>query len=82
MLFLSLGWSEARQLQYGLASVDDFCKGWGELDQLGDVASELMMAKYPRMGPLRVSKVEKVASNVKAMSKMLNVDTVISVKLL
>ena len=66
MLFLSLGWSEARQPQYGLASVDDFCKGWGELDQLGDVASELMTAKYPRMGPLRVSKFEKGASNVKA----------------
>ena len=79
-MLLSLGWSEARPLQYGLAiaSVDDVCKGWGELDQLGDVAAELMMAKYPRMGPLRVSKVEKVASNVKAMS----VDTVISVKLL
>ena len=64
MLFLSLGWSEARQLQYGHASVDDFCKGWGELDQLGDVASELMTVKYPRMGPLRVSKFEKGASNV------------------
>ena len=64
MLFLSLGWSEARQPQYGLASVDDFCKGWGELDQLGDVASELMTANYPRMGPLRVSKFEKGASNV------------------
>ena len=69
MLFLSLGWSEARQPQYGLASVDDFCKGWGELDQLGDVASELMTAKYPRMGPLRVSKFEKGASNVKALLK-------------
>ena len=80
---MSLGWSEARQLQYGLASVDGFCQGWGQLDQLGDVASELMMAKYPRMGPLRVSKVEKVASNVKAMHfRHLNVDTVISVKLL
>ena len=78
-MLLSLGWSEARQLQYGLASVDDFCKGSGELDQLGDVASELMMAKYPRMGPLRVSNIEKVASNVMAMFKMLNVDTVISV---
>ena len=69
MLFLSLGWSEARQPQYGLASVDDFCKGWGELDQLGDVASELMTANYPRMGPLRVSKFEKGASNVKALLK-------------
>ena len=69
MLFLSLGWSEARQLQYGLASVDDFCKGWGELDQLGDVASELMTVKYPRMGPLRVSKFEKGASNVKTLLK-------------
>jgi len=69
VLFLSLGWSEARQPQYGLASVDDFCKGWGELDQLGDVASELMTANYPRMGPLRVSKFEKGASNVKALLK-------------
>ena len=66
---MSLGWSEARQPQYGLASVDDFCKGWGELDQLGDVASELMTANYPRMGPLRVSKFEKGASNVKTLLK-------------
>ena len=63
LVLLSLGWSEALQHQYGLASVDAFCKGWGELDQLGDVASELMSAKYPHMGSLRVSKFEKVASN-------------------
>ena len=37
LVLLSLGWSEARQLQYGLASVDGFCQGWGQLDQLGDV---------------------------------------------
>ena len=62
LVLLSLGWSEALQHQYGLASVDAFCKGWGELDQLGDVASELMSAKYPHMGSLRVSKFEKVAA--------------------
>ena len=55
LVLLCLGLAEARQLQYGLASVDGFCQGWGELDQLGDVASELMNIKYPGIGSVRVS---------------------------
>jgi len=57
---LSLGCSEARVPQYGLASVEGFCQGWGELDQLADVASEILNAKYPFIGSVRVSKSEKV----------------------
>ena len=57
---MSLGCSEARVPQYGLASVEGFCQGWGELDQLADVASEIMNAKFPGTGYNRVSKSEKV----------------------
>ena len=41
--------------QYGLDSVDGFCEGWGELDQLGDITSQVLNAKYPYMGAIRVS---------------------------
>ena len=41
--------------QYGLESIDGFCEGWGELDQLGDISSQVLNAKYPYMGPIRVS---------------------------
>ena len=41
--------------QYGLASVEGFCQGWGELDQLGDVASQILQLKYPEIGSVRVS---------------------------
>ena len=64
------GWGEALQPQYGLASVDGFCQGVGELDQLGDVASEILNIKYPGTGYNRVSKLEAMT---KAMAKMLNV---------
>ena len=56
VLMLSFGWSEARHPAYGLASVEGFCNGWGELDQLGDIASEIMNVKYPALGSSRVSK--------------------------
>ena len=58
VLLLSFGWSEARHPAYGLASVEDFCNGWGELDQLGDIASEVMNVKFPALGSTRVSKSE------------------------
>ena len=58
VLLLSFGWSEARHPAYGLASVEDFCNGWGELDQLGDIASEVMNVKFPALGSTRVSKAE------------------------
>ena len=58
VLLLSFGWSEARHPAYGLASVEGFCNGWGELDQLGDIASEIMNVKYPALGSSRVSKVD------------------------
>ena len=65
------GWGEAlQQPQYGLASVDGFCQGVGELDQLGDVASEILNIKYPGTGYNRVSKLEAMT---KAMAKRLNV---------
>ena len=41
--------------QYGLESVDGVCEGWGELDQLADITSQVLNAKYPYMGPIRVS---------------------------
>ena len=44
-----------RQPQYGLDSVDGFCEGWGELDQLADITSQALSVKYPYMGPIRVS---------------------------
>ena len=73
LVFFSVGdWVEALQPQYeyGLASVDGFCQGVGELDQLGDVASEILNIKYPGTGYNRVSKLEAMT---KAMAKMLNV---------
>ena len=57
--------------QYGLASVEGFCQGWGELDQLADVASEIMNAKFPGTGYNRVSKLKSLTN--KATLKMLNV---------
>ena len=71
LVFFSVGdWVEALQPQYeyGLASVDGFCQGVGELDQLGDVASEILTIKYPGTGYNRVSKLEAMT---KAMTKML-----------
>ena len=44
-----------RAPQYGLDSIDGVCEGWGELDQLGDIASQMLNSKYPYMGPMRVS---------------------------
>ena len=45
----------SRQPQYGLDSVNGFCEGWGELDQLADITSQALSIKYPYMGPIRVS---------------------------
>ena len=44
-----------RAPQYGLESIEGFCEGWGELDQLSDISSQLLNAKFPYMGPIRVS---------------------------
>ena len=46
--------AKTRLPQYGLDSVQGFCEGWGDLDQLGDVASQLLNTKYPYMGSMRV----------------------------
>ena len=63
LVFFSLGgWAEALQPQYGLASVDEFCQGRGELDQLGDVASDLMNAKFSGIGYNRVSKLKSLTT--------------------
>ena len=66
------GWIEAGPTQYGLNSVDGFCQGWGQLDQLGDVASQIMSDKYPKLGSTRVSKAEAMTEHF--------VDTVTSFK--
>ena len=47
--------AKARLPQYGLDSVEGFCEGWGELDQLGDIASQMLNTKYLYMGSMRVS---------------------------
>ena len=47
--------AKSRLPQYGLDSVEGFCEGWGELDQLGDIASQMLNTKYPYMGSMRVS---------------------------
>ena len=46
--------AKTRLPQYGLDSVQGFCEGWGDLDQLGDVASQMLNTKYPYMGSMRV----------------------------
>jgi len=52
MLMVSI--EASRQPHYGLDSIDDFCEGWGDLDQLADISSQMLNAKYPYMGPIRV----------------------------
>ena len=47
--------ARARVPQYGLESVEGFCEGWGELDQLSDISSQILNVKFPYMGPIRVS---------------------------
>ena len=47
--------ANTRVPQYGLDSMDGFCEGWGELDQLSDISSQILNAKFPYMGPIRVS---------------------------
>ena len=44
----------SRVPRYGLDSVDGFCEGWGDLDQLADISSQMLNVKYPYMGPIRV----------------------------
>ena len=54
--------------------MEGFCQGWGELDQLADVASEILNAKYPFIGSVRVSKSEKVDfSQLVLVNLLLNV---------
>ena len=60
-LFIVLGLSihhgvEAREVAtYGIETVDNVCAGVGDLDQLGDITSQLMSRRYPEMGSIRVS---------------------------
>ena len=50
---------EAREVStYGIETVDNVCDGVGELDQLGDITSQLMSRRYPEMGSIRVSCIE------------------------
>ena len=54
MMLMPIG-ATTRTPQYGLESIDGYCEGWGELDQLADITSQVLNAKYPYMGPMRVS---------------------------
>ena len=58
MLMVPIGATQVSQ--YGIDSIDGFCEGWGELDQLSDITSQLLNAKYPYMGSIRVSWLMKV----------------------
>ena len=53
MMLLMTPVKSARQPQYGLDSIEGFCEGWGELDQLSDITSQLLNIKYPYMGSMR-----------------------------
>ena len=39
----------------GIEAVRGFCQGLNALDEFADMASQLMMQKYPYLGPFRVS---------------------------
>ena len=60
-LFIVLGLSihhgvEAREVAtYGIETVDNVCAGVGELDQLADIASQLLSRRFSGMGSIRVS---------------------------
>ena len=55
MLMLTVPIETSQVPQYGLDSVVGFCEGWGDLDQLSDISSQMLNVKYPYMGPIRVS---------------------------
>ena len=55
MLMMVSSIESTRQAQYGLESIDGYCEGWGEIDQLADISSQVLSSKYPYMGPIRVS---------------------------
>ena len=55
MLMMMRPIESTRQAQFGLESIDGFCEGWGEVDQLSDITSQVLNIKYPYMGPIRVS---------------------------
>jgi len=47
---------EAREVStYGIETVDNVCAGVGELDQLADITTQLMLKRFPEMGSVRVS---------------------------
>ena len=47
---------EAREAAtYGIETVDNVCAGVGELDQLADIASQLLSRRFSGMGSIRVS---------------------------
>ena len=53
MLMVPIGATTTRVPQYGLDSIEGFCEGWGELDQLSDITSQALSIKYPYMGSMR-----------------------------
>ena len=40
---------------YGIETVDNVCAGVGDLDQLADITTQLMLKRFPEMGSIRVS---------------------------
>ena len=58
VLGLSIRGVEAREAStygYGIETVDNVCAGVGELDQLADIASQLLSRRFSGMGSIRVS---------------------------
>ena len=42
----------------GIESVEGFCRGLNGLDEFSDLASQLLNLKYPKLGPIRVSRLQ------------------------
>ena len=40
----------------GIESIEGFCRGLNGLDEFSDLASQLLNLKYPKLGPIRVSR--------------------------
>ena len=39
----------------GIESVEGFCGGLNALDELSDMASQILNRKFPKLGPIQVS---------------------------
>ena len=56
VLCLIISGVEAHKVSsYGIETVDNVCAGVGDLDQLADITTQLMLKRFPEMGSIRVS---------------------------